>query len=114
MATRIKGLDAGSTGSISSSSNPIEQVRRPNAVGTQSSNSSNSQSSGSSGESVTITDSARQLASLSQAVQDTPDVDTSRVTKIQQAIESGTYQIDPERIADGLIQMDYNLGNAGQ
>lgn len=34
----------------------------------------------------------------------TPIVDTERVAEIKQAIAEGRFQINPERIADGLLQ----------
>jgi negative regulator of flagellin synthesis FlgM len=64
-------------------------------------------------DTVEITESARQMAALAQAVKDTPEVDSKRVAALQQAIESGQYSIDPARIADGIVQFEKNLGVNG-
>jgi len=62
------------------------------------------------GNSVRITDQARQLATLEQALQGMPIVNESRVAEIQNAIEQGRYEVVPERIADKLMRMDRDLG----
>jgi negative regulator of flagellin synthesis FlgM len=58
---------------------------------------------------VRITDQARQLAALEQAVQSLPIVDEARVASIRQAIEEGRYEVSPERIADKLMRMDQDF-----
>lgn len=60
---------------------------------------------------VSITDQARRLASLEQAVQRLPVVNEARVAEIRGAIEDGRYQINPERIADQLLRAEQELGN---
>lgn len=109
MPNRIKGMDGGSIGP--DSSNPIEKIRA--------STPANSGSSGASAgtarsDSVHITDSARTLASLSEAVSSTPDVDTNRVAALQQAIATGVYQINPERIANKMLALEQDLGSTKQ
>ncbi len=61
------------------------------------------------GSPVRITEQARQLAALEQAVQSTPIVDETRVDAIREAIEDGSYEVSPERIADKLLRMDRDL-----
>ena len=61
------------------------------------------------GSPVRITDQARQLASLEQAVQSMPVVNESRVAQIRLALEEGRYQINPERIADRLLRTEQEL-----
>lgn len=58
------------------------------------------------GDSVKLTDSARQLHDLQGAVAATPVVDSDRVAALREAIANGSYQIDPQRIADGLLAQD--------
>ena len=62
------------------------------------------------GNSVRITDQARQLATLEQALQGMPIVNESRVAELREAIEQGRYEVVPERIADRLMRMDRDLG----
>jgi negative regulator of flagellin synthesis FlgM len=106
VANRIKGLDGGSIGS--DSSNPVERVRVSTPV-----NSSTAQASSSTpeGDSVHVSNTARSMAALSQAVAETPDVNMARVSSIEQAITTGSYRINPERIADNLLRLDQELGS---
>jgi negative regulator of flagellin synthesis FlgM len=59
---------------------------------------------------VHITEQARQLAALEQALNDIPVVNEARVAAIRNAIEHGRYEIDAERIADKLLHMERELG----
>jgi len=61
---------------------------------------------------VQITDQARKLAALEQTVNSVPVVNEAKVARIRQAIENGSYQVVPERIADKLLRMDRDLGAA--
>jgi len=58
---------------------------------------------------VQITDSARQLAALEQAIRTLPDVDESRVASIRAAIANGSYQVSPDRIAEKLLRFESDL-----
>ena len=58
---------------------------------------------------VTLTDSARTLQKLSDAVAQTPIVDAGKVAAVKQAIQSGTYRVDPSRVADKLLQFEKGL-----
>ena len=61
------------------------------------------------GSPVQITDQARKLAALEQAVQSLPVVNESRVAEIRLALEEGRYQVNPERIADKLLRTEQEL-----
>jgi negative regulator of flagellin synthesis FlgM len=82
-------------------------VSRPRDVTTGGSGNTSGSSGGSSD--VHITDSASKLATLEQAVRDMPAVDQTRVTQLRSAIEQGSYQVQPEHVADQLMQMDKAL-----
>lgn len=62
---------------------------------------------------VSITDGARQLATLEKTIATLPVVDEAKVAATSLAIEQGRYQVDAHRIADKLIHMDYELSQAG-
>jgi negative regulator of flagellin synthesis FlgM len=111
VANQIKGLDGGSIGS--DSSNPVEKVRvsTPVESGGSSAPQSTSQNTSRS-DSVHITQSAHALNSLSEAVNDTPDVDTNRVAALQQALSGGTYKVNPERIANNMLQLEQELSQS--
>jgi flagellar biosynthesis anti-sigma factor FlgM len=114
VANRIKELDGSSI--TPDSGKPLEAVRGSSAVGSAGGGASGSSgSSGSASDSVYITQSARTLAGLSQAVQDSPDVDSARVATLQQSIGAGLYNVDPDRIAGLMLQLEQDLnGTASQ
>ncbi len=102
MTDRIKGLGSGSL-AASSGGSPIEQIRASTAVSTATSAPQPGV------DSVNITDSARRLLALAQAVQAAPEVDAQRVAELQQSIGNGQYLVQPGRIADRLLQMEQDL-----
>ena len=67
------------------------------------------QSSATAGTAVSITEQAKQLAALEQAVQSLPAVNEARVAEIRTAIQEGRYQVDPERIAEKLLCIEQEL-----
>ncbi len=109
MSNTIKGPTGGSIGSDASS--PVEKIRGSTPVA---GSTSGARSSPAADASVHITASARLLAAISAAVKSTPDIDRSRVAAVQQAIASGQYKIDPERIANRLVRLEQDLGDASQ
>jgi negative regulator of flagellin synthesis FlgM len=58
---------------------------------------------------VQITDAARQLAALEQALKSVPVVNEAKVAEIRKAIADGTYKIEPEKIADSLLRNDQEM-----
>jgi negative regulator of flagellin synthesis FlgM len=58
---------------------------------------------------VHITDTAARLALLEPALREAPAVDQSRVAAIRSAIEAGTYKVQPEHVATGLLQLEQAL-----
>jgi negative regulator of flagellin synthesis FlgM len=58
---------------------------------------------------VTLTDSARSLQRIEEAVAKAPVVNAAKVATIKQAVHSGTYQIDAGRVAAKLLQFDGEL-----
>ena len=69
---------------------------------------------GASSGGVHITGTARQLADLEQVVKDMPAVDEARVAAVRQALEQGTYKVQPERVADQLLHIEQVLAPLGQ
>lgn len=57
---------------------------------------------------VNLTDSARALQQASRSSDASP-IDTAKVERIRQALASGTYQVNPERIADGMLSMEQQM-----
>ena len=61
---------------------------------------------------VRVSDQARQLAALEQAVHAAPVVNEARVAAVRTAIDEGRYEVSPERIADKMMRQDRDLGAA--
>jgi negative regulator of flagellin synthesis FlgM len=62
-----------------------------------------------SADTVTLTNSARSLQKIEEAVAKTPVVNAAKVASMKQAINSGSYQIDAGRVADKLLQFESGL-----
>jgi len=58
------------------------------------------------GDTVQLSEAAKALQNVEKRLADTPDVDSARVNKIKQDIESGNYQVNPDRIAEKMMQFD--------
>jgi negative regulator of flagellin synthesis FlgM len=61
------------------------------------------------GDHVTLTDSARSLQKLSEAIASAPVVNAAKVASIKQAVNSGTYKIDAGSVADKLLKSERGL-----
>jgi len=55
---------------------------------------------------VTLTDTAAKLKALEMELANQPMVDDSKVKDMQNVINSGNYKIDPERVADKMINFE--------
>ena len=66
-------------------------------------------SSSQSGDHVTLTDSARSLQKIEEAVAKTPVVNKEKVAAVKQAVSSGKYQIDANRVAGKLLKFERGL-----
>ncbi len=58
---------------------------------------------------LTLTDSARSLQKIGEAIAKAPVVDAAKVAAVKQSLTSGTYQIDAGRVADGLLRLERGL-----
>jgi len=66
--------------------------------------------SGSGGDRVTLSETATRLSDLTTTVSGQPVVDSNRVEQIREAIQDGSYQVNPQRIADRLSAMESAMG----
>lgn len=103
MSSKVGGVDSTSTAALSTGRSNTQRSTDAASGGAQA-------SGGSSGkDDVQITGSARNMASLEQAVRDMPAVNSAKVAQISSAIEQGTYTVNSQHIADRLMQMDKEL-----
>jgi negative regulator of flagellin synthesis FlgM len=61
------------------------------------------------GDHVTLTDSARSLQKIEEAVAKAPVVNADKVASVKHAVQSGTYQVDAGRVAGKLLQFERGL-----
>ena len=61
-------------------------------------------------DTVRISDTAQALQRSVGKQDSSADVDTDRVAQIKAAIDSGSYKIDNERVAERMLQFDKLLG----
>ncbi len=61
-------------------------------------------------DTISLTDTAARMRSLENTVASMPVVDSQRVAEIKQAIVEGTYEINPERIAEKMLDMEQAWG----
>jgi negative regulator of flagellin synthesis FlgM len=61
---------------------------------------------------VKLTGAARNLAAIEQSVRNLPAVDELRVAAVKERLKSGSYEIDPQRVADKLLRLESDLQRA--
>ena len=54
------------------------------------------------------------LTTIAQAAAAVPPIDQTRVAELQQAINSGTYQANPQQIAEKIIEIETLLASRGK
>ena len=109
MTTRIKGSEGSP---VDGGSRAIERVQRAalsGAMGKGSETGSSETGANTATESVHITDSAWQLLSLQQVIDDLPEIDQGRVDRVRSDIEQNRYSSDSGRIADRMLQLEGDL-----
>jgi negative regulator of flagellin synthesis FlgM len=105
------------TGKISaySTAEPIAAVKGSNGNGVVTDKSPQGESTAAgvstsqTGDTVTLTDSARSLQKIEEAVAKAPVVNSAKVAAVKQAINAGTYQIDAGRVASKLLQFENGM-----
>ncbi|MCP4596067.1 flagellar biosynthesis anti-sigma factor FlgM [Neptuniibacter sp.] len=93
---------------------PSSQATTTRARTTEQGNSAPKSSSGSApvqapsskGDTVQLSDAAQTLQNVEKKLANTPDVDSARVERLKQEIESGSYQINAERVAEKMLNFD--------
>ena len=60
-------------------------------------------------DSVSITPQAKQMAELQKKASDGPMIDQKKIEQLKQAIASGSYKIDPEKLAASIAGFEFKL-----
>lgn len=70
-------------------------------------------STGNSGaDKVSLTGDARKLQDLEHQLESQPVVDSQRVDAVRSAVENGTFEVNPDRIADKILSLEEALTDA--
>src|SRR5258708_2306127 len=99
VSSKINGIEVGRRTSSVGAGRPVQRPQDA-ARGTTTTTTSSADSTGE----VQITGAASQLAALEQSVRDLPVVDEARVAALRTALDQGSYQVVPRKIADTLMQ----------
>lgn len=62
-------------------------------------------------DTLSLTEAPARLRELQQSLESVPVVDAKRVEGIKTAIANGSYEINPERVADKLVRFERALGD---
>jgi flagellar biosynthesis anti-sigma factor FlgM len=100
MAVNLNGLDL--SGAPASSA--------PKASATQSASTSTQDATRPSQTQVSITSTAALLARLQEALAAKPAIDSGAVDAISRAIAAGSYKVNADKVAHGLIHSERALG----
>jgi negative regulator of flagellin synthesis FlgM len=106
VAVNLNGIDLGGTAASSTTASSTHKASATQSTPTTPTEDATQQPQ----SNVSITSTASLLAHLQRSLATRPAVDQSRVDAVSKAISSGTYQIDPDKIAHGLIDSERALG----
>lgn len=67
------------------------------------------QAQGARGENVNLSSQAKNLKQLEQKLGNYPEMDDDRIEQIRSALESGSYKIDAEKLAQKMLEMDESI-----
>jgi len=103
MAINLNGLDLSGAAASAARTGATSQSNATNAQDTTQP----------SGPEVTITSTAALLARLQQALAAKPAIDWAAVNVISRAIAGGSYKVNPDKVASGLINSERTLSQLG-
>ncbi len=63
-------------------------------------------------DSVSLTPQAKQLSELQKKASDGPSIDQKKVDELKNAISSGTYKIDPDKLAANIAGFEFGFSGA--
>lgn len=108
MSDRINPVDQGMLGKIG---DKIGDAAGAKKVGTDKTGSGKAGDAPQNvSDTVELTQSAKLLEKLDKTLAELSAVDTTRIDAVRNAIESGEYVIDAEKIAEAMLRMDRELG----
>ena len=100
MANDISGINS----SRSQHASDRSVTNKKNESSDSSSRAPSSSSPGS--DKVSLTNTAERLKALEEQLTKQPEIDNDRVSDVQNAITKGKYKVDPERVADKMMNFE--------
>ena len=67
------------------------------------------QAQGARGENVNLSSQAKNLTQLEHKLGSYPEIDDDRIEQIRSALESGSYKVDAEKLAQKMLEMDESI-----
>ncbi len=104
MVNEVNSVNTGIAGSSrkadTSASKAAPTKGQPDAAEQQAANT------GSNADTVQLSDQAKEIASIQRALAQLPEIDEARVQEIRDQIQSGSYSVDVEALADKILADD--------
>ncbi len=94
-------------------SGPIGTIASGQAGASQASAASSAATPAAAIDQADVGGTAALLTTIAEAASEVPTIDETRVAALQQAIAAGTYQVDPQKIAEGLMQLESGIASGG-
>lgn len=60
-------------------------------------------------DSIELSESARERLALIEAAKELPEIREERVSILKRAIDSGSYEVDPRRLAHAILELEDDL-----
>lgn len=99
MALEINNISGSSIQSTSDSAQLDNQTNQAGSTATVGKTSGGS-------DRVSLTSSATQMQALEEQISSFPVVDTQRVEATQQALATGSHEVNPETTAEGMLEVE--------
>ncbi|MFV2059510.1 MAG: flagellar biosynthesis anti-sigma factor FlgM [Gammaproteobacteria bacterium] len=103
----ISGANSRKTDSKNDKS--VSSVSKPASAGASAKSGAASGAKSGSSDTVSLTDTAARLKELEMGLASQPVVDTQRVQSVQSAINDGTFEVDPDSVAEKMINFETGL-----
>ncbi|MDH5407727.1 MAG: flagellar biosynthesis anti-sigma factor FlgM [Gammaproteobacteria bacterium] len=102
MANDISGINSSRT--QQSGDRGLGNVKKDTKDSASSSMTSSGSASGA--DKVSLTDTAERLQALEQQLAQQPEINKGKVDEVQNAMSSGSYKVNPERVADKMLAFE--------
>jgi len=87
----------------------VSNTAKPATAGVTTKTGSTSGDKSGQADTVSLTDTAARLKELEMGLASQPVVDTQRVQSVQSAINEGTFEVDPDSVAEKMLDFESGL-----